>query len=414
MKSSIQPTPGKSRIQALDVLRGFALLGILVVNMPYMNNPMLMVMSDLGMWNALQDTAGLFVIKALFESKFFVLFSFLFGYGFWLFLNKKQDDSSSVVPVFRRRLFYLLLFGIAHVVFLWSGDILVFYALFGFILLLFRRSPDRKAVKWAIGFLLVPVVLSGLMALFVYMGSQNADARAAMDQAFSEQAEGMKELVNEAIVVYSTGTFAEMIDMRVKEYTTLLPGVFFFYPNVIAMFLLGMVAARRRYLHDINLHHGLYKKLLVWGLGVGLPLGVAYAYIFFNTKLTVPSLFTFLSAIITGFGSPLLMFGYLSAILLLLQGGYFKKLMEMLASIGRMALTNYLMQSVITSILFLNWGFGFYGQVTILQGLGLTVAIFILQIIFSSVWLRYFRFGPLEWLWRSLTYQSFQDMRRKH
>lgn len=145
MKSSIQPTPGKSRIQALDVLRGFALLGILVVNMPYMNNPMLMVMSDLGMWNALQDTAGLFVIKALFESKFFVLFSFLFGYGFWLFLNKKQDDSSSVVPVFRRRLFYLLLFGIAHVVFLWSGDILVFYALFGFILLLFRRR-DRKSV----------------------------------------------------------------------------------------------------------------------------------------------------------------------------------------------------------------------------------------------------------------------------
>jgi uncharacterized protein len=414
MKSAIQPTPGSNRIQALDVLRGFALLGILMVNMPYMNNPMLMVMSDLGMWNALQETAGLFVIKALFESKFFVLFSFLFGYGFWLFLNKKQDDSSSVVPVFRRRLFYLLLFGIAHVVFLWPGDILVFYALFGFILLLFRRSPDRKAVKWAVGFLLVPVILSGLMAFFVFLGSQHPEAKDAIDQSFSEQANRMNELVKEAVTVYSSGTFAEMIDMRLKEYTILLPGVFFFYPNVIAMFLLGMVAGRRRYLHDINLHYGLYRKLLVWGLGVGLRLGIAYAYIFFNAKLTVPSLFTFLSSVIVGFGSPLLMFGYLSAIVLLLQGGYFKKLMEMLASIGRMALTNYLMQSVITSILFLNWGFGFYGQVTILQGLGLTVAIFILQIIFSSVWLHYFRFGPLEWLWRSLTYQSFQKMRRKN
>lgn len=413
MKSTIQPTLGTRRIQALDVLRGFALLGILIVNMPYMNNPMLMIMSDHAMWSALQDTAGLFFIKALFESKFFVLFSFLFGYGFWLFLNKKDDDQSTVVPVFRRRLFYLLLFGVAHIVLLWPGDILFFYALIGFVLLLFRRSSNRKVIKWAIGFLLVPVVLSGLMALFVYLGSQNPAAKAEMDKAFSEQAESINEMVNQAVAVYSTGTFAEMIDMRLKEFTTLLPGVFFFYPNVIAMFLLGMYAARRRYLHDISLHLSLYKKLLGWGLGIGLPLGFVYAYIFFNSKLTVPSLFTFLSSLISAFGSPLLMFGYLSAIVLLLHAGYLRKLMEMLASIGRMALTNYLMQSLITAILFLNWGFGLYGQISILQGLGITALIYAMQIIFSSWWLSRFRFGPLEWLWRSLTYGSFQKMQRQ-
>jgi uncharacterized protein len=412
MSFNFKPTSAGSRIQALDALRGFALFGILLVNMPYMNNPMLMVMSDLGQWKDIQDTAGLFAIKAFFESKFFVLFSFLFGYGFWLFLRKEKPNGKSVIPVYRRRLFYLFLFGAAHVVFLWPGDILIFYALFGFILLLFRKSSDRKIVKWAIGFLLVPITLAGFLALFVYLGNQNPEAKTAMEEAFRQQAEGMRELVLQAVEVYSTGTYTEMIGMRLKEYATLLPGVFFFYPNVIAMFLLGMFAARRKYLEDISLHHKMYRKLFFWGLLIGVPSGIIYAYIFFNSTLTVPSLSTFVSAIITGFGSPLLMFGYLSGIVLLLHGGYFKKLMAMLAAIGRMALTNYLMQSLIAAVLFLNWGFGFYGEVSILEGIGITVIIYILQIIFSNWWLERFKFGPLEWLWRSLTYKSFQPIRK--
>jgi len=413
MEKLYAPTLPENRIQSIDVLRGMAIFGILMVNMPIMNTPMVTLLSDVKLWTELPDQVASGFIRLLFESKFYVLFSMLFGYGFWLFMNKKMPEGRSVVPVYLRRVFFLLLFGIAHVVLLWPGDILIFYALFGFLLLLFRKTTDGGLLKWALGFIMVPVTLNAIMTFFVFLAGFSPEAKTAVEASFAENSNRLSEVIYRALEIYPNGSFQELVNMRMEEYGILLPGIVFFYPNVLAMFLLGQYAARKGYLHHPENHLPFFRKLFNLGLLIGLPLNVIYLIVFSLGQLNQPSVYSFIASVSIGFGGPALSMAYVSGIVLLMSRGKLKIFAAMLSPVGRMALTNYLTHSIISSILFLSYGFALYGKVSTWQSILITLAIFLIQIPVSKWWLSRFRFGPFEWLWRSLTYLKWQPMKKE-
>lgn len=411
-KPALSPTAPAQRIAILDTLRGFAIFGILMVNMQWMNAPVAFSFSPDVLWDTPPDRAASFIIHALFESKFFVLFSMLFGYGFWLFLQKPVSEGTGVVKIYAWRLILLIFFGAAHVLFLWPGDILVFYGLLGLVMLLFRKKKDKSLIKWAVGFILIPSTLTGLSVLMMYLASFSAEGQAAVNLAMEQRDAVSQALINEAMQVYPTGAFWDLIVMRLKEYRLLLPAIFFFYPYVLAMFLLGQYAARKGYLMDVASNAGFFKALMRWGLFLGIPMNLAYGMLSMNAAMNSMDASTVVSTLLIGFGGPLLTLGYVSAIVLLFNGGYLKKALSSLSAVGRMALTNYLMQSIVSAFLFQSYGLGLYGQVTVWQGMLITILIFALQVPFSIWWLSNFRFGPFEWLWRSVTYLKIQSMKR--
>jgi uncharacterized protein len=408
MSSIISPTLSQDRIATLDILRGFAIFGILMVNMMWFNTPLSSLISDNSMWTSPADQATKFMITFLFEGKFYVLFSMLFGYGFWLFLNKPNPEGKSILRLYAMRLFILLLIGVAHVLLLWPGDILIFYALLGFVLILFRNVKNKTLLIWAIIFIFVPVAFIGLGVLFMMM----PEARVAMEQVMLEQDKLFQSMISQALVAYREGTFVEMMHMRLREYSLAANGFIFFQVNIMAMFLIGQYAARKGYLKNTTEHLPFFRKLCLWGFIIGIPTALfgAYASVFHDVYSANPT--ALLVMFLRSFGSPALTLAYVSGIILLIHNGYLARLKHGLAAVGRMALTNYLLHSIIASFLFYGYGLGWYGQMPPWLGLIPVFVIFGLQIPFSIYWLKHFRFGPFEWLWRSLTYLKWQPMKR--
>ncbi len=412
MTNNFTPIKTTERIQLLDALRGLAIFGILMVNMPLMYAPISRILAGVEENLSTSDIIGESLIKLLFEGKFYVLFSMLFGYGFYIFMNKSTPEKS-ILPTFRRRLFFLLLFGLTHVVLLWAGDILVFYALFGFLLILFRNSSNKKIIGWSIAFISIPSLLSifGVVMMAIFMAVPQAQE--SIQTSNEQSAETMKSLIEQAYQLYANGSFSEIVSIRLKEYLALLPGLFFFYPVVMGMFLLGFYAARRQLISHFQEHLALFRKMFRWTLPIGLLTSLIYTYAYFKTDNSMPDAWSALSTLGHTLSGILLSLAYVSAMVLLFANGKMKLLFKWLAPVGQMALTNYIMHSVITAILFHAYGFGLFGKINVWQGIALTVLIFLVQIPLSKWWLRLFLYGPLEWLWRSLTYLKLQPFKRQ-
>ena len=401
--SNLSPVAQSQRIVLLDTLRGMAILGILMVNLPLMFAPLTSMLVKAHAQDSLINEGAQFVIKFFFEGKFYVLFSMLFGYGFWLFLSKKAGNAN-VTSVYLRRVLILLMFGILHVVLLWGGDILVFYALLGSLLMAFQRVSDRGLIKWAIALAATPVAITllfwGLISLVMLvpeakeMISSQLDSGVSVFEAFNVK----------AVEVYTAGSFADIVKLRLEEYKILLPGLLFFYPNVLAMFLLGVWAARRNLISRYREHLDFFRKAFWWGLFVGLPFGALFYVSFGKVNPSLPGpweVLNSLSMIVGGFFTSLF---YVSSVVLLISRGKLGFLQKYFAPVGRMALTNYLMHSIIGAFLFHSYGLGLFGKVQMWQSIVITLTIFALQIPLSKLWLKHFYFGPFEWVWRSLTY----------
>lgn len=407
------PLAQSQRIDLVDALRGFALFGILMVNIHLMYEPITQIMlgakADASLLHVISES----FVKFFFEGKFYVIFSMLFGFGFFVFMNKIADSPDTVLPLFRRRLFFLLLFGLAHITLLWAGDVLLYYALAGFLLIPFRNTSDKKIFKWAVVLILLPVLLMTFITLGFSLASNVPAVESSMNSSFQIGVDSTRDLIERVTQVYSTGSFSEIISMRVTEYLNLLSGsLFSFVPVVLGMFLIGFLAARKGILSNYNDHFSLFKRIFWWGLSIGVVTSALYAYAFQKAILMLPSASTFLTTSMHIIGGFALGMCYVSLIAILFikgKAGFFRKY---LAPVGRMALTNYLMQSIITAFLFHSYGLGLYGNVEVWQGIVLTVAIFAFQIGFSQWWLSLFQFGPFEWLWRSLTYRKMQDFKR--
>jgi uncharacterized protein len=408
MKKNFSPIVQAERITLLDTLRGFAVFGILIVNMPLFFLPFSMMMQG-----AKPDTTFVHIfsesfIKFFFEGKFYVMFSLLFGYGFWIFINKATSEGSSIIHVFARRAFFLFLFGVAHVVLLWAGDILVFYGLLGLLLILFRKVSDRGLVKWSIGLGLIPSLITGFMVLVFTLFYQIPQAREGMEAGIQQSIDSISDLVERASLAYSQGSFSEIVAIRIEEYKAILPGVLFFYPMVLAMFLLGAWAARKKLIANYMEHLPFFRKVFWWGLGIGLIANAVYAFSFQHAQMVNPDIWSFLSTFGHSLGGFTFCLLYVSVVVLLVSMGKLRTFTKWLSPVGRMALTNYLMHSLICTFIFLPYGFGLFGKIEIWHGIILTIIIYGLQIPFSNWWLKHFHFGPFEWLWRSLTYLKLQ------
>lgn len=401
---ALGPITARERILTLDVLRGIALLFVLVSNawewfsgfrlIPSAAREELLVGAD---------QAVEFAMAALVKGKAMNIFSFLFGLGFGVQMLRAEDRGVEIAPIYRRRLLVLLGIGALHATLLWYGDILHTYALLGFLLLAFRQRGDRT--------LLVSAALLVLLAPSI-MFNWSLLTGTSLHPAAAQQ--GFETVTAAILAAFQSGGYTQMVRANVSflwagyvEYTRF---VLSWDLPVLGFFLLGLWAARRRIFEQVGAHLTLFR----WSAFLALPLGFAlYALMDVMTKGMTPAtapvwLVITVHAIFTT-STGLSALGYIAATTLLLEKARVRKLLAIFSPVGRMALTNYLVQTVICLAIF--YGGGLVGHIGPALTVGIAFLIFPVQMLYSRWWLARYRFGPAEWLWRTLTYGKMQPMR---
>jgi uncharacterized protein len=405
------PVAPTERIETLDVLRGFALLGILLVNMALFSWPCYDLFMAAQPWTSRADVAADWLVRTFAEGKFISLFSFLFGLGMAIQMERAAARGAGFVGRYARRLLTLLAIGLAHAFLIWEGDILVMYALFGFLLLAFRNRKPNTLLVWAGISLLVPVVIYALLGAMMALGSLVPGVAEIVEKELTATNAWYEQAAAENLRAFAHGSVTEVFMQRARNVMFLYQYVWYYAPMFFAMFLFGLYAGRRRLLHDIEANLGFIRRTLGWGLALGLPANLIYAVTYAVADPASVSPLWVVTAAMLAVGGPALCFAYAAAITLLLRGNGAQKLLHPLAAVGRMALTNYLLQSLVCTTIFYSYGLGWYGSVGRAPGVMLALVIYAAQIPFSLWWLKRFRFGPAEWLWRTLTYGQWQPMK---
>ncbi|MGH2376725.1 MAG: DUF418 domain-containing protein [bacterium] len=392
--NSVEPIGPGERIEVVDILRGVALFGILLVNMEAFGWPLFM--DGAREWDRLPDRLTDWLIRLLAEGKFYPLFAFLFGFGMAVQMARVEARGGRFLPLYARRLFVLLLIGAGHALLLWAGDILVPYALLGFILMLFRKRSGKAVIAWAAIGVLIAVVVNGV---FVAWGD-------------GPGSEGILRLLDaRATRAYGHGTFADIFSQRLLDLAILYLFAPLSFPHIFVMFLLGLYAGRRGVFRDPEAARAMAGHVLPWVLALGLMGNLIFVIAGEHAGRSESDLAGIAASTSVLVGGPALSAAYVAAIVLLVHNEVWRRRLMPLAALGRMALTNYLLQSLICTTIFYSYGLGLFGTVGPARGALLTVAIYAVQVPLSIWWLRRFRFGPVEWLWRSLTYGRPQPMR---
>lgn len=414
------PVAPADRIQVVDILRGYALFGVLLINMRNFDLP--------GQeWAETVDQVALWLTIALADSKFWTLFSFLFGLGFALQMGRAEARGARFLPVYVRRLAVLLLFGFLHHL-IYGGDILFDYALSGFLLLLFRTQSSRTILVVASVCFVIPLVqfarevrsreIQQAHLRVAQPSPQKAAQRQAEERVRREEEEEYLRISTRGnykeVVAYHVRGFARKYS-RLRTYLWRPSGPGGMLGGTFPLFLLGLYAGRRRFFQNLPAHLPFIRKLLWWGLAVGL-VGTLVSVAGLWPEVTVPYSrpLRHYTGILWFVGTPALSFSYASAIVLLVQKEKWMKRLAPLAAVGRMALTNYLLMSLIFTTMFFGYGLGLYGEIGPALNVAVTLLIYTFQVALSAWWLGHFRFGPVEWLWRSLTYGKLQPMRLQH
>jgi len=394
--TSPQPAPVEpgARIQVIDVLRGFALLGVLVMNMAGYTGSY----ETMERWTQLDQWLN-WAAHFLFEAKFYSLFSFLFGLGMAMQLLRAEARGTRFMPVYLRRLFILLLIGMAHATFLWTGDILFIYACCGFLLLLFRKLPPKTILIGALLVLLHPIIIS------------LPHVSPAFYEAFGRATEGLRAMIPGDEQIYTTGTYFQVTMHRFWEANMGRLVIAFAFGNVFAMFLLGLFAGRQKIFQRLAEHLPLIRRVMWVTLVLGVLLNGLYVYFIIHPDYVAEDWQPLARRGLRTVAAPSLCLFYISAIILLYQSQTWRLRLDDLAPLGRMALTNYLLQSLVMTTIFYGYGLGIYGEFGPTGDLVLALIFYGLQIRFSAWWLERYRFGPAEWAWRSLTYGRLQPWR---
>lgn len=364
-----------------DVLRGFALLGIALVNVPYLAIDTVNAAegSDL---SQTANAAAAFFVMAFFQAKFYLLFSFLFGYSaHYVIKNEKANQGRWVA-----RSIGLILLGTLHFTFLFHGDILFLYGLFGLLLLALYFRKDSTVRRWTWGVYIASSLLFATLALLTWVGEAflASKGQSLPDETFVPR-------LNDALV---SGSFLETVPARVELWLFAAPnGLLLQGPLVFAAFLLGVLVARKNGLVDVN--PKLMKKLIVWGLAVGLPLQLIAAFFFVSNAAGQDSLGIYLATLSLNFASaPLLSGAYVGLLWFIAQ----KFKLGLLSAAGRLSLTVYLSQSVVFSTLFSAWGFGLFAELGVTEVTLIAGVTWLVLALLASLYLRFFDRGPMETL----------------
>ncbi len=425
-----QPVTGTERIIALDTLRGVAVLGILVMNiyafaMPVIayNNPLKLggvEWYNLGTW---------FFTHLFFDQKFMTIFSLLFGGGLMLMWQRAESGKAKFGRIYYRRQFWLLLIGALHGYLLWFGDILFHYALMGMFIYLFRKLKARTLIIIGVCMLPVALVFSYGGAIFIE-GIQGQvveieELITAGEELTEEQTE-IKAQWDEMqpFMLPSDQDLQDDLEAYRSDYVSILqhraPIILSFHVQstfafilwrVGGLMLIGMAMMRLGILSGQR-DATYYRKMMLTGYGLGLPIVLFSAFDLYAHEFD--SLHLFRVGMVSNYvGSIMVALGHIGAVMLLVKANIWAGLMARFSAVGRMALSNYLMHSVILTSLFYGYGLGLYGEFPRLAQMAFVVGVIGLQLYISPIWLQRYRFGPLEWPWRSLTYWKYQPMLRE-
>lgn len=400
------PISEAQRIETLDVVRGFALLGILVPNIVVFAWPSNAMVDPAGMGGGPWNEGGHAITAVLFLGKMMALFSMLFGAGVVIYGRKFDDDGNGNRPplsrgagLWYRRTVWLLLFGIVHAVFFWYGDILVWYAMSGLLLVWWVR---RINPRWQIilGILLHLVSTLLMLAFFAAGIWAVKNGKIPPDALMGDPAIELEGY---------TGTYLDAMRVRLSTlaFFWLLLGPMF-APGITGLMMIGMGLVRLGILTGER-PTSFYANAAVLGLVGGLGLTVT---IFLGLTQTWPEYGGFIWQSCSQFIGIPISLGYMALLIWILRLGLVRPFTRALAAVGRMALSNYLLQTILCTTLFYGYALGYYAKIDYPALFGIVAGVWISNIVFSTVWLRFFRFGPAEWLWRSLTYWKLQPMRR--
>ena len=401
------PIEGKQRHLILDALRGFALLGICLANFP-----------EFGLYSFLESeayeampTATIDYIVKYFlyifiDGKFYTIFSLLFGVGFSIILENNRQRGTNGLKVFYRRMVVLFLIGLAHLIFVWSGDILMLYALVGMTLPFFTKLKDKTILICALGFLILPVIIDYVCQFIgVYLSAKLVEWQWLLCDRF-----GITE-ANFAYWLHDATSYRDIFKFllmgAVERMQEFVDGNRYF--KVLGLFLIGFYIGRNRMFAKLNNLIPILKRICLIGLCLGLPLSGLYAWSAMNGKpfgFGTHSLFYFISVYLTSFG-------YISAFTLLYLKSREGQLWKVLSFPGRMALTNYIGQSILGTIIFYGVGFGLGAYIGLVYIEIIAICVFTIEILWSMGWLNYFRFGPLEWIWKCITYNRYFSLLKK-
>lgn len=381
----------KKRYVVLDALRGFALTGIILANFPEFS---LWTFANPASWSPLDR-----VVRALqyffIDGKFYTLFSLLFGIGFSIQL----DNAGQQTRTFYRRMSVLFLIGLLHLLFLWSGDILMLYAAMGMLLPLFRRLSTRGLITAAGIFLLLPVLSD---AIFPHLANPLEAAYWRLCDRYG-------------ITESNFGTWLRDIDGYGEMHRFLRMGAVermwefvssHRYFKVLGLFLLGYCIGRHKIYADLAAHKKLLRSVLKAGLAIGFPVSLLYTHL---SMAGGPTVLRDISYLLSVYPMGL---AYAAGFCLLFGRHQESALWKIFATTGRMACTNYLCQSVFGILVFYGIGLGLGAGVDLLTTELIAFCVYVFQVFFSGIWLKHFRYGPVEWVWRMITYRKRLPMKQ--
>jgi uncharacterized protein len=464
---SLQPLDKHKRIDALDILRGLALVGILLMNIEWFNR----AITSLGQADTTLtgiDHAIGWLIRCFVEGKFYKLFALIFGMGFAVMLLRAKKAGRPFGAWFSRRMLVLWLIGLAHMIFLWGGDILHDYALAGFVLLAwvtYKKSDNPSAyLKLALTWLMIPIFMvsfGGVIFGMVFNDTKYQDmwqseltVHNSVEQQLANSIEDdfviNTDKGNQVVSAEETSqlmstdeeendqTIAEIIQQRkdvaadvleedtaftqesywkATEYRLGFTGFMLMFSPVMALvvlmpiFILGFWLVITEKITKHQQHQTLFKALARVGLMVGIPLNIASLLIIQHPAAGISGVLQGVGQMLFYIAQYILSAGYLGLVVCALNKHRWQKTLSVFTPMGQMALTNYLMHSVILSCIFYGYAGGQYGEISRAPQMLLVFGIIIFQLLFSKWWLNRYRFGPMEWLWRSLTYKKRQPMK---
>lgn len=442
----MMPVGEAERIVSLDVLRGVAILGIFLVNIVFFADVMAASMDPAAMaGEPLSEQLAWMVVRVFAEMKFMSLFSLLFGIRLVVQFERARQRGVDFRGKYLRRLLILMCIGLAHGLLLWYGDILFMYAVGGLVLFFFRCwRPGLLVMAAAVCLGLGWLLYGGLAGLNVVGAQFQPEDAEQMEVREAERGVGAVSVAAEGVddrwerwrsamrrwgqahgnvldaswaeaemIAYKEGPMLATILTRAISFAghVFVAGVFGgFGFRIMGMFLLGAALMKWNFFEAGK--RGLHRQLFLWGMLCGLLLEAAAAWLYYSSDYQV-TWGTFAAENLHWVGSFVLMWGYVGGVCMLVHAGVAQWLQRGLAAVGRMALSNYLMQSVVASFVMYWWGLRLFAELGRAQQVLLVLGVFVLQILLSVLWLGRLEFGPMEWVWRTLTYMRLQPLLRR-
>lgn len=413
---NLAPVQQKDREIFMDVLRGFAILGIFIANLNSFTwysesaeatGPFLLPE---------QDHTMAFLHHMFIEGKFYSIFSLLFGWGIALQFKRAEDKGINAAPVVKRRLCIMLLLGALHLL-IWPGDIVFFYALLGFILLPLRKLSNKTLLITGGILILLPIVLYAAKSHWEWVNKPTFFMYETGDKV-GRQLLGQNLTSNQDITAYlEKASWWEVLKTNIAGFFFRYGYLFFVsrVPKVLGVFLIGYVLGRSDFYKNITQHKKTLYIIIATGLIVGLPANyyLARCMSYFDADYWTFKTKGLYQTIAYALGVVPLAFAYTGLFMLSFQKSTGKKILSILAPVGKMAFSNYIFQTLVGSFVFLGAGLGYMQKVGPVYFTLFGLSVFIVQVLLSTIWLRYFNYGPVEWLWRSATYKKWQQLRKR-